>query len=81
MNFSVYILRSKYDNKRYIGSTKNVTDRLKEHNQGKVKSTRKRRPLILLYQEKYSTKKEAEVRERYLKSGSGREWLDRRGIK
>jgi len=48
----VYILVSQKDQNRYIGSTINLEKRIKEHNSGKVISTRNRRPLNLFaYQE------------------------------
>ena len=81
MIYYVYVLKSERDGKRYIGITKNVNVRLKDHNRGKVRSTYKRQPLKLLYQEEYATTGEAKNRERYLKSGAGREWLDRTSIK
>ncbi len=43
--FTVYILLSEKDNKRYIGFTHNLERRLTEHNSGKVKSTKNRIPL------------------------------------
>lgn len=43
----VYILVSLKDNKQYIGSTKNLIKRFWEHNQGRVKSTKFRRPFKL----------------------------------
>ncbi|OGD95262.1 hypothetical protein A3A48_04135 [Candidatus Curtissbacteria bacterium RIFCSPLOWO2_01_FULL_37_9] len=48
----VYILRSLKDKKNYIGSTNNLERRLREHSRGYVKSTVRRRPLVLKgYQE------------------------------
>jgi len=44
----VYQLKSLKDSKKYIGSTSNLLKRLKQHHSGKVISTKKRRPLILL---------------------------------
>ena len=64
-----YVLKSKKDNKLYIGSTENFKRRFNEHCLGLVKSTRNRRPLKLVYKEEWPTKKEATVRERYFKSG------------
>ncbi|MGB2869784.1 MAG: GIY-YIG nuclease family protein [Bacteroidota bacterium] len=73
--YFVYVLRSLKDNKNYTGSTENVAKRLKEHNAGKTESTRRRRPFELVYQEEFNTREEAEAREKYLKSGKGREEL------
>jgi putative endonuclease len=73
--FFVYILKSLKDNKRYIGFTSDLERRISEHNQGLVKSTKNRRPLVLIHTEIYSTKKEAEKKEKFYKSGSGRQTL------
>ncbi|MCD6283742.1 GIY-YIG nuclease family protein [bacterium] len=43
----VYILQSSKNGRYYIGSTNKINRRLKEHNTGKVKSTRFIRPLKL----------------------------------
>jgi len=63
------------DGKRYIGVTGHLERRIYEHNSGLVKSTRNRRPLHLVHQEEYKTKTEALKRERFYKSGQGREYL------
>ena len=65
----VYILKSTKDDKLYIGSTESLERRLKEHTAGKVRSTAYRRPLTLVYTEKFGTKKEALQREKYFKGG------------
>lgn len=67
----VYILRSEKDNKYYVGMTQNLEVRLKYHNSGKVRSTKDRIPLKIVYLEKYNTKEEARKRELYLKSYRG----------
>jgi putative endonuclease len=68
MLYFVYILKSLKDFKFYIGQTNNLEDRLKRHNDGKVKATRHRRPLKLFYSETYNSRAEAMKREKYLKS-------------
>ncbi len=55
--------------------TENIERRFKEHQNGNVKSTRRRRPFELIYKEAFITKKEAETRERFFKTGKGREYL------
>ncbi len=79
MCYYVYILRSLKDQRNYVGITQNVEIRLKQHNWGKVRSTKSRRPLKLIVLEKYSTKTEALKREKYLKSYKG--WKDRQKYK
>jgi putative endonuclease len=48
---------------------------LKEHNDGKTKSTRGFRPWRLIYKEEAINRAEARKREIYLKSGIGKEFL------
>ena len=70
--YFVYILLSEKDNKRYIGFTNNIERRLLEHNAGKVKSTKNRRPLNLIYSEQYENKSDAMKREREIKNKKGK---------
>ena len=76
--FYVYILRSLKDDKLYIGMTSDLERRVKEHESKKVKSTKHRLPVKLICYEAYLHKKEAERRERYLKSSDGRKDLRKR---
>jgi len=77
----VYVLHSLKNGKRYIGSTtKDPEHRLKEHNQGNTTWTGKNKPFKLVYSEAFDSLAEAHKRERYFKSGSGREWLQRRSL-
>ena len=71
------MLKSLKDGKRYIGYTKDIDRRLKEHNSGKTASTKLRRPFVVIYTEKFSSKEEAEAREKHFKSGKGREELNK----
>lgn len=65
--FYVYILKSKIDNKLYIGFTNNLKKRILEHKKGKVKSTKYRRNFELIYYESYKSKQDATKREQNLK--------------
>ena len=76
----VYILESKKDGKRYIGSTNNPRRRLIEHARGAVPSTRYRRPFVLIYIEGCANEKDARRREGYLKSTRGNYFLAKRLI-
>ena len=73
--FYVYILHSQKDHKLYTGFTNNIKRRVIEHNSSKVESTKLRRPLKLIYYEAYIEKSDAENREIFLKSGSGKRYL------
>jgi putative endonuclease len=66
--YYVYILKSKRDGKCYFGSTINLKQRFKLHNDGRVFSTRYRRPLKLVYYEAYLSEKDARKREQMLKN-------------
>ena len=78
--FYVYVLRSKKNNYRYIGQTNNLKKRLEEHNSGLTKSIRFQTPFVLEHAEEYESRVEAMKREKFLKSGKGRDWLDKRGL-
>ncbi|WP_291968032.1 GIY-YIG nuclease family protein [Maribacter sp.] len=73
--FYVYILRSEVDGCLYKGMTNNLQKRIEEHNSGKNKSTKGFLPWILVCNEEFETRIEARVREKYFKSGVGREYL------
>ena len=75
--FYVYILRSKKSGYRYIGQTNDLQRRLKEYDEGFTKSIRFQLPLVLEYVEVYKTRIEAIRREKFFKSGKGREWLEK----
>ncbi|MBI3315219.1 MAG: GIY-YIG nuclease family protein [Candidatus Omnitrophica bacterium] len=75
--FFVYVLISKKDQNFYIGFTDNVERRFKEHTDGSVESTKHRRPLMLIYYEAYLDKRDAQGREKFLKSGSGHKYLNK----
>jgi putative endonuclease len=74
--FVVYVLYSDKLNKRYIGSTRDLNNRLKEHNTGKSKFTKAGNPWKLIYQEYCQSNQDARRRELILKSGVGRKFLD-----
>ena len=59
------------DHRYYIGSTRDLERRIKEHNSGKTISLKHRLPLKLVYSESFKTRKEASVRERKIKSYKG----------
>ena len=75
--FHIYVLRSLKNNKRYVGFTsKDPSVRLKEHNSGTNAWTRQNKPHILILLEAFKSEAEARAREKFLKSGQGRKWLD-----
>ncbi|MFC1514999.1 GIY-YIG nuclease family protein [Candidatus Omnitrophota bacterium] len=75
MSYYVYVLISNKDGNFYIGISENPERRLSEHNNGFSKSTKPRRPFVLVHKEQFDTRAEARKREKSLKSGEGRELL------
>ena len=70
MFFYVYIIktiRSKI-NKTYVGYTNNLKKRIKLHNSGKGAKFTRGRKWVLIYKEKFKSKKEAISREYYIKN-------------
>ncbi len=65
--YYVYFIRSRKDKYFYIGSTGDLKNRFREHNNGFVRSTKNRVPFDLVYYEAYSFEKEARKREKNLK--------------
>jgi putative endonuclease len=78
MFYYVYVLKSEQDNLWYTGYTSNLKNRFENHNQGKVVSTKNRRPLKLIYFEGCLNQQDATRREKYLKSGNGKIYIKSR---
>ena len=78
MYYYVYVLQSDKDNLWYTGYTSDIKNRLQLHNDGKVESTKDRRPLKLIYFEVCLNQQDATRREKYLKSGNGKIYLRNR---
>jgi len=76
--FYIYILKSLKDNNLYVGFSKNLKIRIKEHQMGLVDSTKYRRPLILIYYEACLSEEKAIAREKYFKTGFGHNFLKNR---
>ncbi len=66
--YYVYILRSLKDDNFYTGHTADVKGRLARHNRGDVRSTKARRPFVVVYFEPCRTRSEAMKRERKIKT-------------
>jgi len=75
--FYVYVLKSLKNGKRYVGFTsKDPATRLKEHNSGGSTWTKQNGPHQLVHQGSFAEEREARKREKFLKSGQGRMWLN-----
>ncbi len=78
MVFTVYILYSAAFDKIYTGYTSNLEERFLSHNELGTKGwTIKFRPWKIVHTEFFERKEEAIKKEKYLKSGVGREWIQR----
>lgn len=72
--FYVYFAKSVKNNKIYVGLTeKNPIEKINEHNTGSNKWTNQNKPLKLIYFEKYFCKADATNREKFYKSGFGKQ--------
>ena len=76
MKFYSYVLRSQKDAILYKGSTENLDNRINYHNQGKVTFTSKYLPWKLVLSEGFDTRSEALNREKWYKTGVGRQWIN-----
>ena len=75
--YYVYVLRSDKDAKLYTGCTRDLQRRFFLHNAGKVPSTNRRTPLKLVYYEAFLDQNDAFAREKWLKTGWGRNQLQK----
>ncbi len=78
MGYYVYVLQSEKDKFFYVGYTHDLENRLNLHNNGKVLSTKNRRPMKLIYFEYCLNQKDATHRERYLKTSWGKRYIKTR---
>jgi putative endonuclease len=76
--YYLYILKSIRAGRFYTGVTKNIEERLKNHNKGGTKSTKPFKPWKIVYKEDFTDKKLAFKREHYLKSPKG--YLEKKSI-
>jgi len=74
-DYYVYAIIILIDERIYVGISSNIENRLKYHNLGKVFSTKGYRPWKLFYKEFVGNRLKARKREKYLKSGCGKEFL------
>ncbi len=72
--YHVYSLKCK--NGFYVGCTDNIEDRLERHQKGQVPATADRLPIKLEFYFTIEDKYRAFEFEKYLKSGSGRAFLN-----
>ena len=75
----VYILKCA-DNSYYTGCTNNLEGRIKRHNKGQIRFTKTKLPVELITYIVFSDKYKAYDFEKYLKSGSGIAFRNKRLI-
>lgn len=73
--YFVYVLRSVSFDRTYTGMTSDLKKRIRQHNNSENKSTKAYVPWELIYSEEFESRIEARKREKYLKSGVGREYI------
>lgn len=73
--YFVYAIQSIKDSRIYVGFSIDIERRISEHNHGYVFSTKGYYPWKLIYKEKVGNRAKARIREKYLESGVGKEFL------
>ncbi len=73
--YYVYAIKSRLKNYLYVGLTSNLERRFNEHTNGQNKTTKPYAPFDIIHIETFDTRIEARAREKYLKSGIGKEFL------
>ena len=73
-----YVLQSKVDGSWYTGMTIILRKRIFSHNSKKNFATKPKAPWKLIYYEASLNKKDAQAREKYLKSGMGKRYIKNR---
>ncbi len=74
--FYVYIIYSPTAKKKYTGFTVDLEARILQHNEGFPGSfTNNKGPWILIYSETFDNKADALKREKFFKTGSGRDFI------
>jgi putative endonuclease len=76
----VYLLKC-VDSTYYTGCTCNLSDRINRHEKGEITYTKERLPIKLVTYIAFSDKYKAFEFERYLKSGSGKAFAQKRFMK
>jgi len=76
MPYFVYILQSEKDKSYYVGSTQDLTERLKRHNQGRSQYTKAKRPWRLVYFEEHTDRSSAMKRESQIKRRKDKAFIE-----
>ena len=74
---TVYVIESLKDKTWYTGMAKDAVKRLKEHNSGKNRFTKGHLPWKIIYIEEHPNWESGRIREKYLKTAAGKNWLEK----
>ena len=77
--YYTYVLQLK-DKSYYVGYSSDLKERIKDHQEGSVESTKNLRPVKLIYYSAFSSQKKATDFEKYLKTSSGFAFRNKRLI-
>ena len=78
---TVYVLLSLKDGATYVGMASAADKRLSEHNHGRNRYTKGHIPWKIIYTEQHPDWASARIREKYLKSTAGKNWLNSQPLK
>jgi putative endonuclease len=73
--FFVYALKSITRDYIYVGLTSDLVSRIERHNKGYERTTKPYAPFRLIYSENFLDRASARKREKYFKSGQGKDYL------
>ena len=76
--YYIYVLQRSKDNNFYVGFTQDLKQRFEEHKNGRVYSTKNRRPIKLVYYEACIDRNDAINREKHLKTHYGKMYIKKR---
>ena len=76
MSYFVYIIQSKKDDRFYIGSTNNLTEKVERHNQDRSRYTKGRGPWRLVYKEAHADRSTAVKREKEIKNRKSKHFIE-----
>ena len=76
MSYYIYIIQSQKDQSFYIGTTRDLSERIERHNQGRSKYTQKKRPWDIVYSEQHPDRSSAMKREYAIKRRKSSKYID-----
>jgi putative endonuclease len=74
--YYTYIIQSIETGRYYIGSTSNISDRLKRHQENRSKATKGRGPWYLVFRQLFPTRSEAMILEFKIKKRGAKRFLE-----